>query len=338
MKVVIDDKIPFIKGKIETLVDEVVYMNGSDISADDVRDADILVVRTRTHCNRALLEGSSVRLVVTATIGYDHIDTTYLEDAGIEWHNCPGCNASSVCQYVHNSLLRLGMIGTEGKTVGVIGVGHVGTLVAKDLANSGLRVIYYDPFISSEKEAELAAEGITRCHDLAQIEQDADIVTFHTPLTRQAPHPTWHMADAAFFGRLRRRPVIINTSRGAVVDNLALISALDNDQIADVVIDVWEGEPDINLELLEKAVIATPHIAGYSADGKANATRMSLECVAKWTGRTFDMEVCPPPLPPGDYSNPLALYDPAEDTRRLKAHPEEVENLRGNYPLRREHA
>lgn len=327
MKAVVDDKIPYMQGQIEQLVDEVCYLPGNAISKTDVLDADILIVRTRTRCDRTLLEGSRVGLVVTATIGFDHLDTAYLDEAGIRWTNCPGCNASSVCQYVHNSLLATGYL-LPGKTVGVVGVGHVGSLVASDLEKSGMRVLRCDP-----PKGEPAS--------LEEIAAQADIITFHTPLTRAGDCPTWHLADDAFFRSLLRKPLIINSSRGAVVDNVALIQALDEGLVSDAVIDTWEGEPDINLKLLDRAIVATPHVAGYSADGKANATRMSLQAVCEFIGKPFTLDIQPPRLPDGfsygeETEGPLRLYDPRVDTAQLKANPGKFEYFRGHYPLRRE--
>lgn len=335
MKVVVDDKIPYIQGQIEQIADQVVYMNGGSITAADVKDADALIIRTRTICNRSLLDGSNVRLVVTATIGYDHIDTDYLYEAGIIWTNCPGCNASSVRQYVHNSLLVLDMLSPD-LTVGVVGVGHVGSLVAADLAAVGMNVLRCDPPLEDN-----GAEG--EFVSLERIAAEADIITFHTPLVRDGAHPTFHLADETFFSSLKKRPLIINSSRGEVVDNDALVRAIDSGLVRDAVVDTWEGEPKINLDLLCRAVIATPHIAGYSADGKANATRMSLKAVCEFFGKPFSLEVCPPELPENlrpTSSDPaeraLQLYNPMGDTERLKASPERFEWLRGNYPLRRE--
>ena len=353
MKAVIDDKIPFIKGEIEKLVDETVYLKGSEIGPKDVADADILVVRTRTHCNEALLKDSRVRFIVTATIGHDHLDKDYLKQAGIQWTNCPGCNASSVCQYIHNSLLVLGLL-KKGLTVGVVGVGHVGTLVANDLEKKGLTVLRCDP-PKGEKYA------------LPQLAELCDIITFHTPLTKDGEYPTYHMADDAFFASLRKKPLIINSSRGPVVDNEALLHALESGQVSNAVIDTWEGEPNLNRKLLAKAIIATPHIAGYSADGKANATRMSLQAIAQFLmknekysssllAKSHSLFNVNPPRLPRNFSyadtepkvtidpfingkapnGKISLYDPRVDTARLKAHPEAFESLRGNYPLRRE--
>lgn len=327
MKVVIDDKIPFIKGKIEKLVEDVVYKKGGDISREDVKDADMLIVRTRTRCDERLLSGSKVGLVVTATIGYDHLDTAFLEQAGIQWTNCPGCNASSVMQYVHNSLFAIGKL-KRGLVAGVIGVGHVGTLVADDLEGEGMHVLRCDP-----PKGEPAT--------LEEIAEKADIITFHTPLTYDGDCPTYHMADRRFFDALKRKPLIINSSRGGVVDEAALLGAMSDGKVTDCIIDTWEGEPKINLELLDKAVIATPHIAGYSADGKANATRMALEAVCRFLGKEMTIDVCPPELPE-DFSygeeteGCLRLYDPRVDSRRLKSSPESFEKWRGDYPLRRE--
>ena len=327
MKAIIDDKIPYIKGQIERLVDDVVYLPGSEIADADVRDADILIVRTRTRCDHALLNGSRVGLVVTATIGYDHLDTAYLDKAGICWTNCPGCNASSVCQYVHNALLATGYL-RKGMTAGVVGVGHVGTLVAEDLEKAGMKVLRCDP---------PKGEPVT----LEEIAEKADIITFHTPLTRDGDCPTWHLADEEFFRKLKRKPLIINSSRGAVVDNAALLVAQQEGMVCDAIIDTWEGEPDLSLPLLEKALIATPHIAGYSADGKANATRMALQAVCQFIGKPFCLDIQPPALPDnyayGDVKEgPLRLYDPRVDTALLKAQPDKFEYFRGHYPLRRE--
>lgn len=352
MKIVVDDKIPYLKGHVEAISDEVVYMNGSDIDAAAVKDADVLMVRTRTRCDKALLEGSRVKLVVTATIGYDHIDVDYLREAGIEWTNCPGCNASSVRQYVHNSLLVLGRM-THGLTVGVVGVGHVGTLVAADLASAGMNVMLCDPPLSElrkrggeEWESAPMSQSPLRDMEMVSLERiahEADIITFHTPLVMSGDAPTYHLADRDFFVSLAKKPLIINSSRGEVVDNDALVWALDAGFVCDAVIDTWEGEPDINQHLMNRAVIATPHIAGYSADGKANATRMSLQAVCKFFGQPFNCEVQPPQLPQElqptadlEEERALQLYNPMEDTQRLKYSPDRFEWLRGNYPLRRE--
>ena len=338
MKVIVDDKIPYIRGQIELLADEVVYLPGSAIGNKDVRDADVLIVRTRTRCDSTLLDGSKVRLIVTATIGYDHIDTAYCEAEGIRWTNCPGCNANSVCLYVHHALEATGFL-CPSLTIGIVGVGHVGSLVAADLEACGMKVLLCDPPRQRAQGEGLKAKGngltsdfspLTSFVDFATIQAESDIITFHTPLTKAGPYATWHMADEAFFQRLPRRPLIINASRGGVVDNEALLCALHEGCVADAVIDTWEGEPAINLDLLHRVAIGTPHVAGYSADGKANATRMSLEAVAQFLGRDFVPQIALPDAPC------LSVETLLDDSRLLKQHPERFEDFRGNYPVRRE--
>ncbi|MBO4564914.1 MAG: 4-phosphoerythronate dehydrogenase [Bacteroidaceae bacterium] len=332
MKVIVDDKIPYIRGQIERLADEVVYLPGSAISKSDVRDADVLIVRTRTHCNRELLEGSSVQLIVTATIGYDHIDTAYCDAVGIQWTNCPGCNANSVCHYVHHALEATGRL-NPSYTIGIVGVGHVGSLVAADLEACGMKVLLCDP---PREDLEVRGErlevrDVPSFVSLSTIQAEADIITFHTPLTKEGPYATYHMADESFFHQLPHCPLIINASRGGVVDNDAMLRALNEGLIADAVVDTWEGEPNINRELLHRVAIATPHVAGYSADGKANATRMSLEAVARFMGVDFVPEIILPDAPC------LSVETLLDDSRLLKLHPDRFEEMRGSYPVRREY-
>lgn len=339
MKAVVDDRIPHIRGQIERLVDQVVYLPGRDIGASDVRDADVLIVRTRTRCDRTLLEGSRVRFIATATIGYDHLDTGYLQQAGIEWHNCPGCNATSVAQYVRNCLLLLQRergIELQGCCVGIIGVGHVGRAVAEALRPLGVKLLLNDP-PRAEREG---AEGFAT---LQELQRRCQIITCHTPLVRDGRYPTMHLVDEAFLHAMRRGAVLINAGRGEVVDNAALERALDEGHIAEAVIDTWEGEPDVSPSLLNKVYIGTPHVAGYSADGKANATRMTLQALGQWMGRTdVQWDIRPQALPPtlvpsaDEVERHLQLYDPRQDSERLKNDPAGFELQRGNYPLRRE--
>ena len=349
MKIVCDDKIPYIEPCLRALTDNVVMKPGKDITADDVKDAHILVVRTRTRCDASLLSGSSVLLVATATIGYDHLDTRWLEQHGIAWANCPGCNASSVGQYVNSNLLQLKRqrgVDLKACTLGIVGVGHVGTAVLRSVTEGkpgaplGLRrILLCDP--PRQQAGDAPPEGYEWC-SMERIREEADIITFHTPLTTDGPYPTHHMADATFFSRLLRKPVIINAARGGVIDERALLQAMDEGHVNDVVIDTWENEPHVDEELLRRAFIATPHIAGYSADGKANATRMTLRHVCRFFFRPMDFNVQPPALPadfhPSEDPEELALqlYDPLTDSERLKSSPEQFEWLRGHYPLRRE--
>lgn len=329
MRIVIDDKIPYIREAVSALTSDAVYLRGAAITARDVRDADALIIRTRTRCDERLLGGSRVRFVATATIGYDHIDTGYMERAGIQWANCPGCNAASVGQYLRSVLLllRRDFELPEHATVGIVGCGHVGTQVRLVARSLGMRVLLNDP--------PAASEGYV---SLETIEREADVITFHVPLTSEGPYATRHLAGEAFFSRLRRRPFIINTSRGGVVDNAALKRALVCGKVRQAVIDTWEHEPDIDRELLDMVYIGTPHIAGYSADGKVNADNMAIGALCRFFGLKPPARIVPPGLPPGFVytGDPLQLYDPREDCRRLRERPDLFEDLRGNYPLRRE--
>ena len=337
MKIVVDDKIPYIREKLALLADEVVYLRGVDISADDVRDADALIVRTRTHCNEQLLAGSRVQFVATATIGFDHIDTDYMAQAGIMWTNCPGCNAASVAQYLECSLLLLqqqkGLVLNEA-TIGIVGCGHVGSKVKAVAEHLGMRVLVCDPPLEA-KSQQLKANSFV---SMDVIEHEADVITFHVPLTREGKYATMHMADDDFFHRLSRVPYIINTSRGEVVDNKTLLQAIEEGRVHDAILDVWEGEPHVNLELLDKVFIGTPHIAGYSADGKVNADNMVIDALCQHFGLPHPGQILPPSLP-ADFKytgNPLELYNPLVDSEMLKANPLKFESLRNNYPLRRE--
>ena len=303
-----------------------------------MKDADALIIRTRTHCNRELLEGSRVRFIATATIGFDHIDTEYCRQAGIVWKNAPGCNSASVAQYLQSTLLLLELL--KGKklsemTIGIVGVGNVGSKVAEVARELGMRVLLND--LPREDE-----EGNTDFNPLQLLAEECDVLTFHVPLYKEGKYKTFHLADGAFFHSLKRCPVIVNTSRGEVIETNALLEALKTKQISDAVIDVWENEPEINLTLLNKVFIGTPHIAGYSADGKANATRMSLDSLCDHFG--IQAEYCiTPPEPENSIITAatsteayLQMYDPRKDSEALKMHPEHFEQLRGNYPLRRE--
>ena len=336
MKVIVDNKIPFIKEAIEKIADEVVYLPGKDFTPVAVKDADALIIRTRTHCNRALLEGSKVRFIATATIGFDHIDTEYCREAGIIWTNAPGCNSASVAQYLQSSFLLLQEI--QGKklselTLGIVGIGNVGSKIVEVAHEMGMRVLQND--LPREDK-----EGKANFCSLQTLAEECDILTFHVPLYKEGKYKTYHLADDAFFQSLKRRPVIINTSRGEVIETGALLSALENGQVSDAIIDVWENEPDINLTLLYKVFLGTPHIAGYSADGKANATRMSLDSLCRFFHIEADYHITPPePENPIIIANTpaeayLQMYDPRRDSEALKNHPELFEKLRGDYPLR----
>lgn len=326
------------------LADEVVAKAGRAITPEDVRDADILLVRTRTPCDRRLLEGSRVRLIVTATIGFDHLDTAYLDAAGIQWANCPGCNANSVAQYIHACLLLLkrerGM-NVAQTTLGIVGVGHVGRAVLEAVRDMGFRdILLNDPPLSEAGTA--PPEGFV-WSGLDELTDRCQIITLHTPLTTALPHPTLHLFDRRRLASMLPGAVLMNAGRGEVVDNAALEEALDSGTLGTAIIDTWEGEPDVRRTLLEKVFIGTPHVAGYSTDGKANATRMTLEHVCRFLHRPMTFDIQPPALPdtlvPADdpEERALQLYDPRRDSDLLKADPDSFEALRGHYPLRREH-
>ena len=349
MRIIADDKIPFLRGVMEPYAD-IAYLPGAAISADDVRDADVLFTRTRTHCDASLLTGSSVRLIVTATIGYDHIDTDYCRRAGIRWVNAPGCNAASVRQYIAAALVtivRQRGLRLADTTLGVIGVGHVGRGVADAALALSMRVLLNDP----PREEREGSDAFTSLDELLR---QSDIVTCHTPLTADGPYPTRHLADARFFDRMRRGAAFINSSRGPVADSAALREAVQSGRLAAFILDTWEGEPDIDRTLLRNALIATPHIAGYSADGKANGTAVCVRTCSQMFGIDALADWFPPTLPAPPMPTDFALdatgrtdeevfyeavthtYPIEADSARLKTSPETFERQRGDYWIRRE--
>jgi erythronate-4-phosphate dehydrogenase len=347
MKVIIDDKIPYIKGAFEPFA-EVFYLPGSKTTPELVKDADALITRTRTICNEKLLAGSSVKFIATATIGYDHIDTEYCKRAGIEWTNAPGCNAGSVEQYIASALLAWALEKREKlreKTIGIVGVGNVGSKVARFCETLGMKVLLNDP-------PRVRSEGPEKFVSLDTIIQEADIITFHVPLNMEGPDATWHMAGSEFFGKLVKKPLVINSCRGEVLDTTAVKVALKNGRISGLIADCWENEPHIDLELLEMAYLATPHIAGYSKDGKANGTRMSVQALSRffnlglreWQPQEVELPETTEIFMDGSRRDEesviaeavLSTYDIESDSDNLKSSPEKFEKFRGDYPVRRE--
>lgn len=338
MKIIVDDKIPYIREALEKIADEIIYIPGKNFTPSIIHDADALIIRTRTQCNRQLLEGSRVKFIATATIGFDHIDTEFCREAGITWTNAPGCNSASVAQYLESVLILLKLskqMQLNEMTIGIVGVGNVGSKTMKVAEAQGMRILLND--LPREEH-----ERNTNFSSLEQIAQECDIITFHVPLHKEGKYKTFHLADEAFFSSLKRKPIIINTSRGEIIETSALLNALQTGQISEAIIDVWENEPDINLELLGQVMIGTPHIAGYSADGKANATRMSLNALCNFFNIQTDSQIAPPaPEESTIHAKTidealLSIYDPRIDSEALKNHPELFEKLRGNYSLRRE--
>lgn len=342
MKVLIDDKIPYIKGIIEQLPYPepilVKYLPGRHITRKEAADADALIIRTRTRCDSSLLENSPIQFIATATIGFDHIDTRYCEENGIYWTNAPGCNAESVAQYLESIFYLLSahrkLIFSE-TTLGIIGVGHVGRQVEQVATALGMKTMRCDPPRADK-------EGPSDFCTLDELAEECTLLTFHTPLVTDGLYPTFHLVDSALLSRMRKGSYLINTSRGEIVDNEALLHALDEGHLAEVILDVWENEPHPLPELLKKAFIGTPHIAGYSADGKANATRMSLESFCRFFDIPANFHIEPPaPLHPVIHAESLSeailsVYDPRRDSEALKTNPDQFEQLRENYPLRRE--
>lgn len=346
MKIIADKNIPFLKGIAESL-GEVTYLPGADFTKENIKDADTLIVRTVARFDENNLEGSNVKLICSATIGYDHIDTKYCEAHGIEWKNAPGCNSGSVQQYVASSLVTIAKkkgFSLKDKTIGIIGVGNVGKKVASICELLGMRVLKNDP---PREES----EGGSEFCDLVTIQREADIITFHTPLSKEGKYPTYHLADSEFFSKLEKTPIIINSARGGIVDTQSIKKAIKDRLVSGTIIDCWESEPNIDLEYMELVDIATPHIAGYSADGKANATRMSLNAVADFwslSEKSIDNIIVPQVfnscLDYTEFNQEKAFeeiisrtYNPEEDQERLLANPSLFSKLRGEYPLRREY-
>jgi len=347
MKIIIDDKIPYIHGALEPYA-EVVYLPGSKTTAEVVRDADALITRTRTNCNESLLSGSSVKIIATATIGYDHIDTDYCDKAGIKWVNAPGCNAKSVEQYIASVLMVMAAKmewNLAGKTIGVVGVGNVGSKVAKIAEIFGMRVLLNDP-------PRARAEGSKGFVGLDKILEESDIITLHVPLNPEGEDATFHLANEKLFAGMIRKPIFINSCRGEVVKTEALKEAILSGQVSGAVVDCWENEPDLDLELLALVDLATPHIAGYSRDGKAKGTEMSVQAVSRhlglpsknWKASGVEKPAFSEILIDGSNKSTqkilseaiLATYDIREDDSRLRESIATFENQRGDYPVRRE--
>ncbi|MCK9160661.1 MAG: 4-phosphoerythronate dehydrogenase PdxB [Parabacteroides sp.] len=344
MKIVADNTVPYLKGILEPIAD-VVYLPAEEFTPDALHDADALIVRSIDKCTRNLLSGSKIKLITTATIGFDHIDTQFCAEAGITWKNAPGCNAVSVSQYILGALADLSLKTNKplaGKTIGIVGVGHVGKKVEKVCSAIGMNVLRNDP-----PREEI--EGKSNFVSLNTIAEKSDIITFHTPLIKEGKFATRHLADTIFFKKLKRQPWYINASRGAVHDTEALLKAYQNGQISEMVIDCWENEPDISRELLKSASIATPHIAGFSADGKANGTRICLENIATFFHLSIDkiVDVIPPvPLEPIIDMNMFASnrieqallkpFNPLVPDKALRAEPEKFEWFRANFHHHRE--
>jgi len=347
IRIVADNKIPFLKGALDGVA-KLDFLPGGQISRADLMDADALITRTRTKCNRFLLEGTKVRFIASATIGYDHIDTEYCRAAGIEWTNAPGCNASSVRQYLVSALLYLAAekgLKLKGLTMGVIGVGNVGAKVASAAAALGMKVLLNDPPRARE-------EGAGAFVSLEELQERADVISLHVPLNRGGEDNTFHLVDGKFIERIKAGTILVNSSRGSVVNESDLMEGIRKGRLSEVILDVFEGEPDLNPELLQMITLATPHIAGYSLDGKANGTGMAVRAISKHFGLGRDAwQAVNVPKPEqnqilGDAESGSFYellwelfrnsYDITSDDARLREDTDAFESLRGSYPFRRE--
>lgn len=347
IKIVADNKIPFLAGVLESVV-KVEYLPGAQISREHLLDTDALIVRTRTLCDARLLEGTSVKFIASATIGHDHIDQDYCREKGIAWTNAPGCNAGSVVQYVSSALAHIfSQINLPfGEIIlGVVGAGNVGSRLVKVADTLGLKTLVNDP----PRERTEGSEGFC---SLEEMLEKADIISLHVPLNMSGPDKTFHMVNMDFLKKMKPGAWLINSSRGEVAETKALISALQSGKLEGAIIDVWENEPDIDRELLNLVTIATPHIAGYSADGKANGTSMSVQAISRFFKLGLDhWEPLRIPLAAKPLLNLSAKAKTREeifceismqayaiygDDKALRNAPKTFEKLRGDYPIRRE--
>lgn len=352
IKIIADRNIPQVD-KAFAHIGEVQLVDGRQLKAEQLAKAEILLVRSVTPVNQQLLQHSAVRFVGSATIGTDHVDLAYLQQNGIKFKNAPGCNAISAAEYVVAAVLHFShvrQIPTAGLRVGIVGYGNVGSRVATRLAALGCEMLVYDP----PRQQQYRDRDYV---DWEQI-QTADIVTAHVPLTKTGDYPTYQMFNHTFFSGLKDDTLFINTSRGAAVDEAALKKVLAQGKHLHLILDVWQGEPNIDLDLMRQTVIATPHIAGYSAEGKHRGLEMIyhaacefLQCKPQWSladalpSYSF---VIQPDLTCDDMSLVRDLvrgaYDIEEDDRKLRKlavlpaaeRGAAFDSLRKNYPVRRE--
>lgn len=355
MRIVADENIPLVNEFFSHL-GEVVRLPGRTMTAADVRDADALIVRSVTKVNPALLDVSRVRFVGTCTIGVDHLDQPYLDANGIRWSSAPGCNANSVVEFVYAALCHLDINWLPVK-FGIIGCGNVGGLLYKRLKAQGVNVRCYDPNLTLAQNPDLTSlDEVLAC----------DVISMHTPLVTTGSHPSLHLLGREELLQLKTGAVLINCGRGPVINNQALLEVLAERNDLRVVLDVWEPEPDISLELLNKVLLGSPHIAGYSYDGKLNGTEMIYKALCRHLNKNpqSSLATLVPPLTNNqlriDEKNSEGatifsiakelikqVYDIAADDARLRAlatqalageviFGEGFDGLRKHYPVRRE--
>ncbi|TRX72140.1 4-phosphoerythronate dehydrogenase [Carboxylicivirga sp. M1479] len=347
LKIVADDKIPFLTGALEPKA-EVKYMAGGDISNEDLKNADALITRTRTKCNEGSLNGTSVKMIASATIGFDHIDTNWCEQNNIKWTNAPGCNSESVKQYLG---AVLALLVSEKKwvlkdrSIAVVGVGNVGSKVSAMAKALGMTVYEIDPPRARQ-------ENNMHFVNLTDVVNKADVITFHTPLSKTGEDKTLHLCDDNLLKCMKSDAIVVNSSRGEVIDGQSLKAALTEKQIGGAVIDVWENEPAIDKNLVDLVWIGTPHIAGYSKDGKAKGTQMSVQAISRFFKLGMDdWEASGLPLPEQAQLEIncvgltedeviaraiLHTYPLFNDDADLRGDLAKFEYLRGAYPVRRE--
>ncbi len=341
MKIVIDSAIPFINGVFEPFA-EVAYLSGEAINADAIEDADALIIRTRTICNEELLKGSKVRHIATATIGYDHIDLEFCAANNIDVITAAGCNARAVLQWISAALVNICSTDVlpKTKTIGIVGVGNVGRLIEKYATLWGFNVICCDPpRAKREQQTELGNNFIP----LETLLKQADIITFHTPLNAT----THHLLNSKKIKLLKDSATIINTSRGEVIETQALLDFAQKNSNAKLYIDVWESEPKIDAKLCARATVATPHIAGYTLQGKANGTAIAVNEIAKrvkipifeWYPNIDNVENCEnKEIEWSKLQKTITQhFDIERESATLKENTDRFEVLRNNYAYRNEY-
>lgn len=357
LRILADENIPFV-AEVFKGFGVVRPLPASQITPEAVRNCDVLLVRSVTRVDAALLDGSRVQFVGSATGGIDHVDLEYLRQRGIAFAYAPGSNADSVVEYVLAALFELAVrrgISLRGRVAGIVGCGHIGGRLARRLPAFGLEVLCCDPPLAEQR-------GFADFVSLERLLQEADVITLHVPLTQTGPYPTYHLIDAAALAHMRAAAWLLNTARGAVVDSQALLTARRQGRPAAVVLDVWENEPAPDPELIAYVDLATPHIAGHSFEGKLQGTLMLAEALAhqlelqlelnSWAFLQEDTQTCwelIPPDPGLSETEWLAnlvrqMYDIAADDARFRTLMHQASTtqraerfllLRRNYPRRR---
>ncbi|MFU0868822.1 4-phosphoerythronate dehydrogenase PdxB [Kluyvera ascorbata] len=348
MKILVDENMPYAR-ELFSRLGEVRAVPGRPIPTDALTDADALMVRSVTKVNEALLGDKAIKFVGTATAGTDHVEQSWLTQAGIGFSAAPGCNAIAVVEYVFSALLMLAErdgFALADRTVGIVGVGNVGGRLQKRLEALGIKTLLCDP-----PRADNGDEGDFRSLD--ELVAEADVITFHTPLYKEGQYKSLHLVDEALIRRLKPGTILINACRGPVVDNAALLKCLEEGQNLSVVLDVWEPEPDLNLALLDKVDLGTSHIAGYTLEGKARGTTQVFEAYSQFIGQP--QEVALSTLLPAPEFGRISLHGPLDQPtlkrlahlvydvrrddaplRKVAGIPGEFDKLRKNYLERRE--